>query len=257
MLNKIINLILWKINLFLNKIFHVAKNFFLFNQKQNLSLRLSYQNKGIRCTKLNTIFDNSLPKIFVIGHNKTGTVSLHKLFINNGYKSYHYENELLGRIIKQNFLSNAPLLEGIEDAHLYSDMECGWGLSYEYNLFPQLDLQYPGSFFIYNYRDIEEWILSRTAHEKGLYINRCIKNLNTFYGYNFKKYDDIHNHWRSHFKRHETMIKKYFEAKKNLIILNLNEKKSKLDLCVKLKDIGFKINESELPHRHKSSIHYS
>ena len=126
-------------------------------------------------------------------------------------------------------------------------------MSYEYNLFPQLDLQYPGSFFIYNYRDIEKWIISRINHKliknwNGKYIDACLQNLNYFYGYNFKTYEEICNHWRRYYYRHENMVKKYFKYKKNLLFLNLDDENSKSNLIVNIRNLGFEAILSELPH---------
>ena len=246
-MKKLKDQIIKKICLFFLDIFKDSENFFLFRQRQKIFLYINNKQK-IKCNIPNTFYYDSLPRIFVIGHNKSGTNSIYELFINNGYKSYHWEKDLLSHKIKQNFFSNSLLLRGIENAHLYSDIECGSGLSYEYNLFPQLDLQYPGSFFIYNYRDITEWLVSRTNHDNGKYINRCIKNLNNIYGYNFNNYDDIYKHWKSYFYRHQSMIKNYFKDKNNLIVLNLDNTESKIDFCRKLKNIGFKIKDSTLPH---------
>ena len=126
-------------------------------------------------------------------------------------------------------------------------------MSYKYNLFPQFDLQYPGSFFIYNYRDIEKWIISRINHKvikswDGKYIDVCLQNLNYFYGYNFKTYEEICNHWRSYYYRHQNMVKKYFKYKNNLLFFNLDDDKFKSYFIVNLRNLGFEEILSELPH---------
>ena len=50
------------------------------------------------------------------------------------------------------------------------------------------------------------------------------------------------------------MVKKYFEGKNNLIILNINDEKSKSDFCTKLREIGFEIKDKTLPHSFKTTI---
>ena len=229
------------------------KNVFIRIQTQNLHYFLFRKRKIIaKDSFLNTSYDPSLPKLFVLGHNKTATSSMHDLFIKNGYKSYHWELGILSQKIKQNFSSNSKLLKGIDDAHLYSDINQIDGYLSAYKLFPQLDLEYPGSYFIYNYRNVDEWLISRTKHANGLYIKNCIYKLNSIDNFNFKSYEDIHNHWRDYFLRHEAMVKKYFEGKNNLITLNIDDDKSKKDFCNKLREIGFKIKDMTLPHSLKT-----
>ena len=85
-----------------------------------------------------------------------------------------------------------------------------------------------------------------------MYIYCCIHKLNSSCDFNLKSYEDIHNHWRDYFLRHESMVKKYFEHKNNLIILNINDNKSKRDFCNKLREIGFEIKDKTLPHSLKT-----
>lgn len=229
------------------------KNTFIRIQNQNLFYFLLRNRKIIaQSSFVKTNYYPSLPKLFVVGHNKTGTSSIHDLFINNGYKSYHWELGILSQKIKQNFSSNSKLLRGIDDAHLYSDITQDDGYFSAYNLFPQLDLQYPGSYFIYNYRNLDEWLISRTKHGKSQYLENCIHKLNTNHNFNLNSFEDIQNHWRDYFLRHEAMVKKYFENKNNLIILNINDDKSKRDFCSKLRQIGFAIKDITIPHSFKT-----
>ena len=235
--------------------FDENKNVFIRLQNRNLFYFI-FRNRKIITTNyfLKTSYYPSLPKLFVVGHNKTGTSSINDLFIKNGYKSYHHENGILSQKINQNFSSNSKLLRGIDDAHLYSDITKIDGYLSSYNLFPQLDLQYPGSYFIYNYRNLDEWIISRTKHAQYKYIDNCVHKLNSSHNFNLKSYEDIHKHWRDYFLRHEAMVKKYFEGKNNLIILNINDEKSKSDFCTKLREIGFEIKDKTLPHSFKTTI---
>ena len=82
-------------------------------------------------------------RIFLIGHNKCGTRSFHKLLRKNGYSSIHYDKGRLARRIQANFTFSKPLLDGVDDYCGYTDMEL-CGEFYAYRFFPLLDLQYPG-----------------------------------------------------------------------------------------------------------------
>ena len=229
----------------------IQKNFFL----SDIYYKYKFFKKRreiIRSSEKDSIYNDKLPKFFVIGHNKTGTTSIHQLFKKNGYKSLHFEYGFLSHKIKMNFLSNMPLLTGIEESHLYSDIECPNGLSYDYNLFPQLDLQNPNSYFIYNYRNVEDWINSRLKHNFGTYLFNCKKNLQKYYGLKFSSDKDVIDYWKNLYYNHESYVKKYFEGKPNLIFLNIDDENSKKDFCKHLKKLGFKINEETLGEFNKT-----
>ncbi len=229
----------------------IQKNLFLSDLYYKYKF-IKRRRKTIKSNNKDLIYNSKLPKIFVIGHNKTGTTSLHKLFEKNGYKSLHFEYGFLSHKIKMNFLSNMPLLNGIEESHLYSDIECPNGISYEYNLFPQLDLQNPNSYFIYNYRNIDDWISSRIKHNFGTYLFNCKKNLQKYYGLKLGSDKDVIDYWKNLYFKHEGYIKKYFAGKSNLIFLNIDDEDSKKNLCKYLKELGFKIKEETLGEYNKS-----
>ena len=68
-------------------------------------------------------YDKNLPKVFVIGHNKTATRSIDALFKLSNYRSIHWDMNNLASTIRSNLKSNLPLLTYINDYHCYSDME--------------------------------------------------------------------------------------------------------------------------------------
>ncbi len=185
-----------------------------------------------------------LPKVFVIGHHKTGTYSISNLFQNNGYKSFHCEQGRLAKKILENLKNCNSLLHEIEDVHLYSDIEFAANI-YAYSLFPLLDLQYPGSYFIYNFRNIDDWIKSRINHNNGFYAKECLRVLKSYHPH-IKTEDALIEHWKKFYIRHENSIKKYFTDKDNLIQVDLDNPESKENLCKKLKEIGFSIKENTL-----------
>jgi hypothetical protein len=79
-------------------------------------------------------------KIFVIGFNKTGTITLHRLFLNNGLKSEH--NGRMWHISKFNCFSD----NGNERP------------------FKNYAERFPNSIFILNTRQLDRWIISRCKH---------------------------------------------------------------------------------------------
>lgn len=191
-------------------------------------------------------YSNHLPKLFQIGHNKTATRSIFDIFISNGYRAFHWEKGNLAKKIFDNFVSDLPLLDSIEDAHLYSDLESE-RLFYSYKLFPQLDLEYPGSYFIYNSRDVNAWIKSRLKHAHGEYAKECLQNL-VRKGVELSSVEDLAEHWKSGFIKHEKNLRKYFENKNNLIEVDIDSDESKQLFVEKLINLGFEIKESTFPH---------
>jgi carbonic anhydrase len=62
-------------------------------------------------------------KIFQIGFNKCGTVSLYHFFEDNGLKPIHWDMGMLATTIKYNHNNNLPLLKGYEKYDVFTDME--------------------------------------------------------------------------------------------------------------------------------------
>jgi hypothetical protein len=111
---------------------------------------------------------NKKSKLFFIGFNKTATTSLHELFTRNGYDSVHWMvgNINLAEQMKKNKESGHPILSGVENFQIYSDLSfASETLIIEGNLyFRELHLDYPESWFVLNTRNTNSWILSRLRH---------------------------------------------------------------------------------------------
>ena len=84
-------------------------------------------------------------KVFAIGFNKSGTTSLHALFISLGLSSYHG--------VEWRGCDNLALLRSYD---CFSD-------DIPKDL-PRLDYLFPGSKFILQVRDLDSWVYSRLAH---------------------------------------------------------------------------------------------
>ena len=112
-------------------------------------------------------------RIFQIGFNKCGTVSLSRFFAENGVPAVHYDKGRLGRTMEQRYRQGKPLI----DEEIYSrfrffsdfeffDMDTGKHFSGHKELWRELDDQYPDSLFILNVRNRDDWIRSRLRHGK-------------------------------------------------------------------------------------------
>ena len=197
----------------------------------------------------------NLPKVFVIGHHKIATRSIDRLFKIEGYKTIHHHKGQIAATMDKNLRLSKPLLKGIEDYDVYSDMEYlkkNGDFFYGYRLFPTLDLQYPGSLFIYNYRSIDSWLKSQISHKSkssGLYIRRIRRGLRkTTPELKKVKNKDVVNMWRQMWMQHETEIDRYFAGKSNLLRVNIEDVNSKQKLIESIRSFGFTINSSDLPY---------
>jgi hypothetical protein len=93
-----------------------------------------------------------MEKYFVIGFNKTATLTFHELFLQNGLSSYHDgDSKFRGLVPKGTINWNTDLHTCFSDNGNYQD----------YKL---LDTKYPNSIFILNVRRLDEWLVSRFKH---------------------------------------------------------------------------------------------
>lgn len=85
------------------------------------------------------------PRVFCVGFNKTGTTSLHELFVKLGFRSHH-----------------GLRWHDAEQQEMYDEFDC---FSDGFPLWWRLLVdEYPRSRFILNVRRCDEWILSRLRH---------------------------------------------------------------------------------------------
>lgn len=160
-------------------------------------------------------------KIFQIGFNKCGTVSLHKFFESNGLKSIHWDRGRLARKIQSNFESGLPLLSGYENYDCLTDMESQADNIFIYlTLFKELDKQYPNSKFILNIRNREQWIESRINHRDYLKVYQRITGLDR---------QGVIDLWTSDWDNHLKSVKEYFEERPDdLLVFDIDSETDKL-----------------------------
>lgn len=175
---------------------------------------------------------NKYNKYFVIGLNKTATRSIHNLFIKNNYKALHwciskdnYDGNKIEELVENNLNNNKNLLDNFleENFQVFSDVQ---NLSINFHV---LDKQYPNSLFIYNYRSLNSWVLSRLNFANGNYINFWKK-------YNNKEYLselEIINIWIELYNSHKNKVYDYFKNKNNIIYYDI-ENETMLDFVNKL-----------------------
>ena len=164
-----------------------------------------------------------IPFIFIIGFNKSATTSLHKLFSDNGYPSIHWDRGNLAKYSLLNILNGRKIFDSYDDKYrIFSDFIFrNDKYVFEGNsLFQVMDIDYPNSFFIYNYRDMNSWIESRINHIsniKGLSLLELQFKL-----FNTNDIEAVKNHWKAARLKFEVDIRNYFAQKNNLIELDID-----------------------------------
>ena len=206
-------------------------------------------------------------KIFIIGFNKTATVSFHRFFVDNNIKSVHFhafkicdERHRIPKILKNEidykFLSlaklflinqenNRPLLYGLDDnITVFSDITDDSTALDAKDFYKQLDKENPKSKFILNIRNIDDWIKSRVNHKStGLLDKHC-----KYYNCDKEKVFEI---WKNTFYNHIEDVKEYFKNRENdLLIYDIDN-----DTPEKIKeflDEKYNLNLDFFKHHHKS-----
>ncbi|MGB1703892.1 MAG: sulfotransferase [Candidatus Thalassarchaeaceae archaeon] len=172
----------------------------------------------------------SSPRIFQIGFNRCGTTTLIRFFQANNLKCLHWGRGSIAAGIEAARLEGKPLLSYVDGYFAYGDMEFVEVESeskkllkkkpfrrlyknlpkdnltpiYAFENFRELDKQYPGSKFILNTRNVEDWINSRIRFlERGYFYCK--------HGDRFHSSQEALNQcWREHWDEHTSNVREYF-----------------------------------------------
>jgi hypothetical protein len=164
-------------------------------------------------------------KVFQIGFSKCGTTSLSEFFNKNGILSVHHDGGMLATSIYNNYLNDKPLLS-LEYAgyNIYTDMERLYDIpqiSIGQQLFVELDKSLPGSKFILNVRNKQDWLKSRAKHPvriRGLtllQISAEIQNISD---------EEMLTRWSLEWDEHIRAVQAYFKDRPNdLLIFDIDK----------------------------------
>jgi len=196
---------------------------------------------------------SELPFIFIIGFNKSATTSLHAFFQNNGFPSVHWDGGRLGKTMLLNCCNDKPILAGYDkEFRVFSDMTFRTHrLRFEGNsLFRILDADYPNSFFIYNSRNLQDWLRSRALHrgtmdgESPIQLEmRLLKTTNP---------QKVFDKWRKERKQLEKEVREYFSGYSKFIEIDISDK----DLPMKLsRFLGMTLDQSQWQIHNRNPQH--
>ncbi len=113
------------------------------------------------------------PNIFIVGFNKSGSTTLHQYFKSNKLRSVHWDGGRMAVAMQANFSAGRPVMAGYDRAFtVFSNMMfLNKKILIEGNaLFRNMNADYPESYFIYNTRNIDDWIASRLTHDGGRFF---------------------------------------------------------------------------------------
>lgn len=156
---------------------------------------------------------NSTQKIFVVGFNKTGTNSIHRLIEDHGIPGIHWDRGKLAVTMLSNAVHGRPLVDGYNPRiRLFSDLYYrNETFCLEANaLFRQMNMSYPDSLFLYNTRPMGSWIKSRLKHKSPTTGKALIDTYRNFLG--TEDISVIINYWRKTRLRHEEDLRDYFKG---------------------------------------------
>lgn len=163
----------------------------------------------------------SRPRVFCIGLNKTGTVSLHEALTTLGYRSLHWGGPGIRHSVQRAKREGRPLLAGLDpDIDAFSDVE---DLTYDFAL---LDRQYPGSRFILTVRPLEEWLDSRRRHVER---NQVLHARGEYTG----RWLDVDlAGWAADYQRHVGAVRAHFAGRDDdLLVIDITAGDGWAPLC--------------------------
>ncbi len=164
-------------------------------------------------------------KIFIIGFNRCGTVSLHEFFERAGRRSVHCDEGRLAVKMQYNALAGERIIAGYEDYDVFSDMyyACAHGVFEANQYFREIADQEPDAKFILNVRNVERWVKSRRYwRDMGLgpYPADCdvecappscrlelVEAHRRHFGYS--NVEQVFDHWRDQWRAHLREVKAY------------------------------------------------
>ena len=194
-----------------------------------------------------------MKRVFFIGYNRTATTSIHHLFQQGGYKSWHCLKQgggHIGRQLMMNMKDDRPILEGLEEAQVLSDL-CFAKRGYFFegtHAFKLLHHACPDSYFVLNTRSMDSWIKSRTKHKRGDFMTRAMKH------YEVKTKEEVQQIWRDERNKWETKIRDYFSLVPNANFLEFNIETDDIDKLIDFVSPDFTVSKSNWGHKNKTPV---
>jgi hypothetical protein len=153
-----------------------------------------------------------LPRVVAIGFNKCGTRSLAELFRRAGHPVVHHKvrdrwpiPRRIGKIMRDNLTAGRPVFETADSYTFYCDLidSTREGSFDGATAFREILRDYPGTIFILNIRDQDDWITSRLNHGHGEFAKR------EMLAGGYAHQDELINHWRMRWDKHLAAVRRF------------------------------------------------
>lgn len=191
------------------------------------------------------------PKIFVIGPNKCGTTSLHRLFLgskinalhNVYYEAKHRRNAAL-RVFDNISLGRKPVA-GMDEFIAFSDLNIdGRFVSIDMGMFFRIfHAAYPDAYFILNTRPVEKWIRSRCNAVDGKLVQDAMHATGS-------TEEEVISGWEKSFFAHGESVRSYFKDNPRFIEFDIES--DDIQLIKTLLSDHYDIDNQEWGQRNKS-----
>lgn len=191
-----------------------------------------------------------MQRVIQIGFHRCGTRSLAQLFRKSGYLAAHWRvagpkgKINLARVMKNNLAAGRKPLHRIDDYAFLSDLECfeGGKIWSGFLHFREIDAAYPGTKFLLNVRNKDDWLQSRLHHRR--YAQRFIA------AHNLSGITSCLEMWSADWDRHLADVRRYFaDRPSDLVTFNIDTDDIS-DLIAQLPE--FKLNPDAWDHIGKS-----
>jgi hypothetical protein len=153
------------------------------------------------------------PRIFQIGFNRCGTISLHRFFLDCGLASVHWAGgELARKMIRRINAGDDPIAD-FPQVVAFTDMICnnlGDALLEPYKRFDYLDAWHPTALFILNTRPIEHWLKSREAVSESRLPPPFNRRTHRYAAYLGLSEEQVLDYWRAEWLVHHAQVRAYF-----------------------------------------------
>lgn len=183
----------------------------------------------------------SLPRVVLVGFNKTATRSFARLFEGAGHPSLHHKlrrplrpSRTVAKMMRDNIAAGRRVFQGVEDFTFYSDLVYVTDdVAFEGNsVYREILRDYPDTILILNTRNREDWIRSRMKHGHGEFADRYGKALG------LKTFEEVQQAWREAWDRQHEGLRAFMADKPGqLIEYNIDTDRIE-DLIAKLPQYG-------------------
>ncbi len=181
-----------------------------------------------------------MKRVVQIGFHRCGTRSLAKLFRQSGYSAAHWRVDRkkgqsnLARMMKKNLDTGRKPLHRFERFVFLSDMECFedgkiWS---GFLRFREIDAAYPGTKFLLNTRNKDDWLVSRLHHRR--YAQRFIE------AHGLSGTEECLSVWSQDWDRHLADVRGYFTQRPDDLVAFNIDTDTVHDLIVQLPDFDLK-----------------